>query len=95
MSPFQKACTDALKRLRQVFTDIGGNNDKDLEPDEFHELVDALEGALLRFESTSNHAVIRLYRKGTGSVDASISSLAEEASVLQGANSESIFLVYL
>ncbi|KAF7790048.1 hypothetical protein EIP86_000997 [Pleurotus ostreatoroseus] len=95
LKALSKACTDALKRLRQVFTDIGGKNDKDLEPDEFHELVDALEGALLRFESTSNHAVIRLYRKGTGSVDASISSLADETSVLQGANSESIFLVYL
>lgn len=92
---FQTTCTSTIKRLRKVFTDTGGQNDKDLEPDEFHELVDVLERALFTFESTSNHAVVRLYRKGTGSVEESISSLADEVSILQGANSESIFLVYL
>ena len=73
---------------------------KELKPEEFHELADQLERALFTFESTSNHAVLRLYRKGAGTstIDESIESLrasADDNSVLMGAESESIFLVYL
>lgn len=72
---------------------------KELKPEEFHVLVDQLEKALFQFESTSNHAVLRLYRRGVGSnLEESMDSLrsaAEENSVLMGSDSENIFLVYL
>ena len=57
-------------------------------------MMDVLERALFTFESTSNHAVVRLYRKSTASED-SVASLSEENSILAGAHSESVFLVYL
>ena len=72
---------------------------KELRPEEFHDLADQLERALFTFESTSDHAVLRLYRKGARSaVDESVESLRKSLdanSVLMGAESESIFLVYL
>lgn len=55
----------------------------------------ALEHSLFSFESTSNHAVVRLYRKNTLSAEDSLASLSEENSVTTGSESESIFLVYL
>ena len=72
---------------------------QELKPEEFHDLAAQLEHALFNFESTSNHCVLRLYRKGA--VDESIRSLraskvsVDDNSVLMGAESESIFLVYL
>ena len=57
-------------------------------------MAETLERALFMFESTSNHAVVRLYRRGTVSED-SVASLSEDNSILAGAHSESIFLVYL
>ena len=58
-------------------------------------MAETLERALFMFESTSNHAVVRLYRRGTGSASESIASLAEDNPALTGSDSESIFLVYL
>ncbi|KIP04140.1 hypothetical protein PHLGIDRAFT_93906 [Phlebiopsis gigantea 11061_1 CR5-6] len=94
------ACTSSLKRLRETFSDPRAESAsaKELKPEEFHVLVDLLERALFQFESTSNHAVLRLYRKGLGSnLEESMDSLrsaAEENSVLMGSDSENIFLVY-
>jgi hypothetical protein len=34
-----------------------------MQPQEFSELVDNIEAALVRFESTSNHAVLRVYMR--------------------------------
>jgi hypothetical protein len=102
MGSFQNTCTSSLKRLREAFNDprSEGKGMKKLKPEEFHDLADQLERALFTFESTSNHAVLRLYRKGAGSttVDESIRSLRaslDENSVLMGTESETIFLVYL
>ena len=64
-------------------------------PEEFHDMAESLERALFTFESTSNHAVVRLYRRECASAEESIASLAEENTMLSGADSESIFLVYL
>lgn len=75
------------------------SNGNMLNPGEFNDLAEALERALFTFESTSNHAVVRLYRRGVGSsidpMTASSHSSIDENSVLMGADSESIFLVYL
>jgi len=81
-----------------------------IQPHEFKELVDEIEKALVRFESTSNHAVLRLYRKSDvhsmsreGS-RASLSALSsmpsakadeKDNSALAGTDHEHVFLVYL
>lgn len=75
-----------------------------IEPHEFSELVDGIEKALLRFESTSNHAVIRVYRKRERESRGLI--LTEEESdegegeeentmLTKGGDGEHVFLVYL
>ena len=86
--------------MREVFNEAGKPKDTErLDSQDFAALEEALERALFTFESTSNHAVVRLYRRGLGSP--SMSRLSEsfqssdENSMLMGAESESIFLVYL
>lgn len=76
----------------------------EIQPHEFEELVDGIEKALVRFESTSNHAVLRLYRKTEASVAGSRASVysmmstedrEKENSMLVGGDNEHVFLVYL
>jgi hypothetical protein len=59
-----------------------------IRPHEFHELADGVERALFNFESTSNHALLRLYRKS----DVFVHLLDEENVIL---DNEHVFLVYL
>ncbi len=69
-----------------------------MQPSDFVELADSIERALYTFESTSNHAVLRMYRSGNVScVDsrASIASLTSDNPVLMGDESEHVFLAYL
>lgn len=71
-----------------------------MNAEEFVDLAETVERALYTFESTSNHAVLRLYRRGLGSqsfsrVSESLQAPADDNSVLMGAESENIFLVYL
>lgn len=71
-----------------------------MKPHEFFELVDNIERSLMRFESTSNHAVMRLYRKsdpadGEGSVLSIVSTDGNDNSMLMNQDNEHIFLVYL
>lgn len=88
---------DAIKRLRETFAHRHrpGYN---VETSDFLQLVDAIERALFTFESTSNHAVLRLYKRGDFSgLDSrgSIYSLNDENPVTVGSENENIFLVYL
>lgn len=65
-----------------------------IQPHEFSDLVDGIEAALVRFESTSNHAVLRLYRRS----DANLPSTSSEHNTndtRNQADNENIFLVYL
>jgi hypothetical protein len=80
-----------------------------IQPHEFIELVDGIEKALLRFESTSNHAVLRLYRRcdqpsiSRNESKASFNALSSMHSVkaderdnsLTDSDHEHVFLVYL
>jgi hypothetical protein len=68
-----------------------------IRPNEFIELVDAIERALFTFESTSNHALMRLYHRSDISVTPrnSIVSSMEDSSELSGGDRETVFLVYL
>ena len=75
------------------------------QPSEFIDLVDGIERALVRFECTSNHAVLRLYRKSEASTSSRPQSVASQTlsvrgdnmdnSLLTGCDNEHVFLVYL
>ena len=74
----------------------GRNDDlaRVIDPDEFHQLADGIERALFVFESTSNHAVMRLYRKSQTSLDIFAPSDVDD-SANTGNDNEHVFLVYL
>ncbi|KAG5645197.1 hypothetical protein DXG03_006715 [Asterophora parasitica] len=105
------SCTTALKRLREAFEQSQSQRRRkgEFREDEFSELVEGIERALVRFESTSNHAVLRLYRKsdvpasprpqsvasrrGRSSVYSARGEEVENALLLSAEN-EHVFLVY-
>jgi len=77
-----------------------------VQPHEFSELVEGIEAALVRFESTSNHAVLRLYRRtdmpstprptpSATSSDPQSRHKYEEYSLFNSTDNEQVFLVYL
>ena len=69
-----------------------------MQPQDFHKIIDGIDRALFTFESTSNHAVLRLYRRsnfGSGSTRKSTQSSLEDNPVLTESEHEHIFLVYL
>ncbi|OBZ71051.1 Uncharacterized protein C26F1.08c [Grifola frondosa] len=91
-------CTTSLKRLREAFAQPRSDYNKTtMQAADFQSLAEGIERALFTFESTSNHAVIRLYRSGNASGSqsrASFTSLAEDNQMLTGDESENVFLVY-
>jgi hypothetical protein len=76
-----------------------------IQPSEFSELVEGIEVALVRFESISNDAVMRLYRQSNmPSTPRPTSSSTspdqsrhyfEEHNLLNSADNEHVFFVYL
>lgn len=73
---------------------------RDSSPPDFPQLMTDIERALMRFESTSNHAVLRLYQRRLGSTAASTASVesfteADVNSMLTDTENEHVFLVYL
>ncbi|TFK74268.1 hypothetical protein BDN72DRAFT_760046 [Pluteus cervinus] len=107
------ACTNSLTRLRETFILSGEptsgsspskrtRRHRTIQPHEFFELAEEIEKALTRFESTSNHAVLRLYRRSDANhshMSASVSGSIQGSEVGQDQSytspeSESIFLVY-
>ncbi|KAJ7252108.1 Fusaric acid resistance protein-like-domain-containing protein [Mycena haematopus] len=94
-------CASSLLRMRQSFVKSQRRSKRNvLEQHEFLELVDGIERALVRFESTSNHAVLRLYRRSAASEfpsdlrDSMYTEHTENTEVLSGAENEHVFLVY-
>lgn len=75
------------------------------QPPEFVELIDEIEKALGRFESTSNHALVRLYKRsdlsdlGSAPSPSRRSSYASRTDERDGLSTqhenEHVFLVYL
>ncbi|KAJ7933967.1 hypothetical protein B0H13DRAFT_2227384 [Mycena leptocephala] len=91
-------CTSSLLRMRQSFVKSQRRSKRNVfEQHEFLELVDGIERALVRFESTSNNAVLRLYRRSAASelpTDLQDSIYTEDTEVLSSADNENVFLVY-
>jgi hypothetical protein len=85
--------------MRQSFVKSQRRSKRNVfEQHEFLELVDGIERALVRFESTSNNAVLRLYRRSAASelpTDLQDSIYTEDTEVLSSADNENVFLVYL
>ena len=81
-------CTTSLKKMKR----------DDLELKEFDQLIEDIERALFTFDSTSNHAVVRLYSRKTSSSDSCHSlesSLGDNPLFTSGTEHENVFLVYL
>ncbi|RPD58687.1 hypothetical protein L227DRAFT_504933 [Lentinus tigrinus ALCF2SS1-6] len=91
-------CISTLKRLREAFVQPRSDTNRtSMRPTDFVEIADSVERALFTFESTSNHAVLRMYRSGNVSgIDsrASIASLTSDNQILMGDESENVFLAY-
>ncbi|TFK44661.1 Fusaric acid resistance protein-like-domain-containing protein [Crucibulum laeve] len=100
LNALSTACGTTLTRLREAFMKSQTNSEQTndlIQPHEFLELVDHIEHALVRFESTSNHAVLRLYRKTSISHRTSINSgrdADKENAILTEGENEHVFLVY-
>jgi hypothetical protein len=81
-------CATSLKKMKK----------DDLTPTEFDQLMEDIERALYTFDSTSNHAVVRLYSRRFSSADSYHSlesSLGDNSLLTSGTEHENVFLVYL
>ncbi|KXN90635.1 hypothetical protein AN958_03875 [Leucoagaricus sp. SymC.cos] len=105
-----KACTSTIGQLKEAF--LKARMDKLSDRDsircpEFIELINDIEKALVRFESTSNHALLRLYRRSdiARSLSVSLASFDQHSSHISDASeaknillasneNEHVFLVY-
>lgn len=101
----QSASTHTLNKLRDVClkSQQKNNHPEDVtQPHEFSDLIDGIEAALVRFESTSNHAVLRLYRRSDATFLSRPTSSGSQTPINPELNpltaegdSENVFLVYL
>jgi hypothetical protein len=103
----QTTCTRTIGYLRVAFSDQGhASADAESVLDEFMELANGIQRALFEFDSTSNHAVLRLYQRAEAHGGSSSTSHPSTASAsasseygpnpfLSGGEGEHVFLVYL
>lgn len=91
-------CTRAIGRLREAFSDQGTSADVESVLDESFDLANGIQRALYEFDSTANHALLRLYHRVDVSTAGSHASMAtaddNPNSFLSGSDSEHVFLVY-
>lgn len=94
-----RTCAASLKRLREAFAQSKHvQRENPFQPHDFHTLIDEIDRALFTFESTSNHAVMRLYKRSDfaapsmgGSFD---SSVQQDNKILMNSEHEHMFLLY-
>ncbi|KAJ6488997.1 Fusaric acid resistance protein-like-domain-containing protein [Mycena sanguinolenta] len=90
MKELSTACTSSLLRMRKALLNSQRGGERyAFEQHEFFEIVDGIERALLEFESTSNDAVLRLYRRTYGS-----DFPADATDAVNTAANEYVFVVY-
>jgi hypothetical protein len=81
--------------MRETFTQQTRSL-KAIQAREFQELADGIQRALFAFESTSNQAVMRLYKRSDyASTHPADNSFDEDNSIFTGSEGEHVFLVYL
>ena len=92
----QRTCTSAIRRLRKAFAQKDRASAKELQDEDFIALAAKIERALFMFDSTSNHAVVRLYKRSDLSRIQSTTSISDEENpIIAAPDNEDIFLVYL
>ncbi|KAF9227087.1 hypothetical protein BS17DRAFT_861039 [Gyrodon lividus] len=97
LKALSNTCTSCLKRLREAFVSSHTQKYQMMQPQDFHKIIDGIDRALFTFESTSSHAVLRLYRRSNFSSESSgrsINSSLEDNPLLADSEHEHIFLVY-
>ncbi|KAI6134688.1 Fusaric acid resistance protein-like-domain-containing protein [Pisolithus croceorrhizus] len=88
-------CRLCLKRLREAFVYSQDIQRERMHPQEFHTITDGIERALYTFESTSNSALLRLYRRSDLVLRSRRSTSTIDYSQALGDNeNEHIFIVY-
>jgi hypothetical protein len=82
--------------MRVTFTQQMRSHKVPIQAHEFQELAEGIQRALFAFESTSNQAVMRLYKRTESmSTNPADGSFDGDNSILTGGESEHVFLVYL
>ncbi|KAG2135853.1 Fusaric acid resistance protein-like-domain-containing protein [Suillus clintonianus] len=99
LKALSRTCTTSFRRLREAFAQSNRvQRETPFQPHDFHVLIDEIERALFAFESTSNHAVMRLYKRSGFAVPSSgssfDSSVHEENTILTNSEHEHMFLLY-
>ncbi|KDR75940.1 hypothetical protein GALMADRAFT_68130 [Galerina marginata CBS 339.88] len=97
LKALSSAATSTLDRLRDVCSESRQkkkSHTNTIQPHEFSDLVEGIEAALLRFESTSNHAVLRLYRRSDANPLPLSTPTSESHSLAAESDNENVFLVY-
>ncbi|KAG1889875.1 Fusaric acid resistance protein-like-domain-containing protein [Suillus subluteus] len=94
-----RTCTASFERLREAFAQSKHvQRETPFQPHDFHILIDEIGRALFTFETTSNHAVMRLYKRSdfaAPSMGDSIDSLVQRDNmILTNGEHEHIFLLY-
>ncbi|KAI6037545.1 Fusaric acid resistance protein-like-domain-containing protein [Pisolithus marmoratus] len=89
-------CVLYLKRLREAFVYSQSVQGERMHPQDFHTIIDEIERALYTFESTSNHALLRLYRRNNlaSPPRRSTTSTIDDSQALGDNEHEHIFIVY-
>jgi hypothetical protein len=100
MKALSTACITSLMRLKETFVVHKQHKEEDVVlPQDFDQLMENIERALFTFDSTSNHAVMRLFRKNDASATPSFTSYNTSMgdNLMLGARNdeENLFLVYL
>lgn len=89
----QNTCTGTLKRMKNAFEQHRKGDPMDSQ--EFFRLSEDIERALYTFDQTSNHAVMRLYRRSDATDRYSVTSDDAFPTILATGDNETVFLVYL
>jgi len=68
-----------------------------MQPQDFHVITDNIERALFTFESTANHALLRIYRHSNFAPSSrnSVSSAPDDNQALANNEQENVFIVFL
>ncbi|KAF8507480.1 Fusaric acid resistance protein-like-domain-containing protein [Hysterangium stoloniferum] len=93
-SALANACTATLSRMQDAFRRQHISASSRIDTDEFYHLAEDIERALFVFDSTSNHAVMRLYRRSDAADQVSLEDQDGKSHVLAGGDNETVFLVY-
>lgn len=96
LKALSSTCTLCFKRLREAFVHSQGKQGEMMQPQDFHVIIDNIERALSTFESTANHALLRIYRYSNFAPLSrnSVSSAPDDNQALADNEQENVFIVY-